>query len=111
MKENEKQAIEEMARIIGAAIEFDELDFGMDEKTEIIAEKAAKAFYNAGYRKQSVGEWVKTKTHSYCSACKGNVISWSGEYDGYECERGISLMKFCPNCGANMKGVNNDKAD
>lgn len=48
----EKQ-IEEMARIIGAAIEFDELDFVMEEKTEIIAEKAAKTFYNAGYRKQS----------------------------------------------------------
>lgn len=50
-----KEHIDEMARIIGAAIEFDELDFGMDEKTEIIAEKAAKKFYNAGYRKQ---EWI-----------------------------------------------------
>ena len=37
-----KEHIDEMARIIGAAIEFDEYDFGMGEKTEIIAEKAAK---------------------------------------------------------------------
>ena len=58
MKEHEKQAIDEMAAVIASAIEFDDLDFGMDEKTEIIAEKAAKAFYNAGYRKQ---EWISVE--------------------------------------------------
>ena len=64
----------------------------------------AEYLYNAGYRKQSVGEWIKTETNYTCSTCNFNVISWSGEYDGYECQRGISLMKFCPNCGASMKG-------
>ena len=58
----------------------------------------------AGYRKQREGEWIKTETNYTCSKCNFNVISWSGEYDGYERERGISLMNFCPNCGAKMKG-------
>ena len=58
MEQNEKQAIEKMARIIGAAIEFDELDFGMEEKTEIIATKAAEKFYAEGYRKQ---EWISVE--------------------------------------------------
>lgn len=97
MKENEKQAIEEMARIIGAAIEFDELDFGMDEKTEIMAEKAAEKFYAEGYRKQSVGEWIFNRGRTYgepayyCSNCSEG----SSEY-GYD--------KYCPDCGAHMKG-------
>ena len=54
--------------------------------------------------KQSEGEWIKTETNYTCNKCNFNVISWSGEYDGYERERGISLMNFCPNCGAKMKG-------
>ncbi len=78
----EKQ-IEEMAKIIGSAIEFDRLDFCMEGKTEIIAEKAAKAFYNANYRKQSEGEWEFEVKHffddygdltvyatAHCSECK-----------------------------------------
>ena len=65
----------------------------------------ATAIYEAGWRKQIEAEWIKTETNSYCSECKENVISWSGEYDGYERQRRISLMKFCPNCGAKMKGA------
>ena len=54
------------------------------------------------------GRWVKTETNSTCSVCGANVISWSGEYDGYEKERGICLMHYCPNCGAKMDGGCND---
>lgn len=68
----------------------------------------ANHLYNAGYRKQREGEWVKTETNYTCSKCNFNVVSWSGEYDGYERERGISLMNFCPNCGAHMKGANDE---
>ena len=50
------------------------------------------------------GEWVKKETHSVCSECGNNVISWSGECGGYERERGISLMHYCPHCGAKMDG-------
>lgn len=97
MKENEKQAIEEMARIIGAAIEFDDLDFVIEEKTEIIAEKAAEKFYAEGYRKQSEGEWEKR-----------TFIIFDSEKVGYKCSECNTTWdaptNFCPNCGAHMKG-------
>ena len=53
--------------------------------------------YNAGYRKQSVGEWLFNRGRTYgepayyCSNC-----SEGGSEYGYD--------KFCPNCGAKMKG-------
>ena len=62
----------------------------------------AEELYNAGYRKQSEGEWIVAKTerawndaeYPYmhrCSMC-GNE------------EASQSLTPFCPNCGAKMKG-------
>lgn len=53
----------------------------------------ARDLYNAGYRKQSDGEWIKKydKAPRYvCSVC--NHLFNNKEY------------KFCPNCGAKMKG-------
>ena len=47
-------------------------------------------------------KWIKTEVGSNCSACGLNVMSWSGNYDGYEREKGICLMRYCPNCGAKM---------
>ena len=48
--------------------------------------------YNAGYRKQSEGEWKKIDgfpKHRFCSRCgKGNRTQ----------------PNFCPHCGAKMKG-------
>ena len=60
----------------------------------------AKEFYNAGYRKQSEGEWVEravTRTwleddvdiFYVCSNCKIETPFTS---------------KYCPDCGAKMKG-------
>ena len=54
------------------------------------------------------GKWIKTEVGSNCSACGLNVMSWSGNYDGYEREKGICLMNYCPNCGAKMDGGNED---
>ena len=54
------------------------------------------------------GRWIKTEVGSNCSVCGLNVTSWSGDYDGYERERGICLMHYCPNCGARMDGDWND---
>ena len=54
--------------------------------------------YNAGYRKQSEGEWIFNKGRTYgepayyCSNCSEGASDY-----GYD--------KFCPNCGAKMKGV------
>ena len=56
----------------------------------------AVLLYNAGYRKQSEGEWVKfrlsaddTANRWKCSVCKSERHE---ETD------------YCPNCGAKMKG-------
>ena len=53
----------------------------------------SSVLYNAGYRKQSEGEWI-WKSNGYrkclhCSCC-GNQEEWE--------------TAFCPNCGAKMKG-------
>lgn len=55
----------------------------------------AERLYEAGYRKQSEGEWVKDEKskfkHRYhCTACDFYLIG--------------APTKHCPNCGARMKG-------
>ena len=59
-----------------------------------IADKA-EALYNAGYRKQSEGEWIIKKGGYYqrlvCSVCE---------------RLSIATFDFCPNCGAYMGGKN-----
>lgn len=90
-EQKEKQAIEEMAKVI--------------EKTEQIARDAhcglpsptmyAKDLYWHGYRKQSDGEWQTVNTPLYqpiyfkCSVCGMDQKT---------------KTKHCPNCGAHMKG-------
>jgi hypothetical protein len=55
----------------------------------------AEALYNAGYRKQSEGEWIKPTSFSQtlCSKCRMTPKMLLG-----------LLPKYCPNCGAKMKG-------
>lgn len=55
----------------------------------------ADKLYNAGYRKQSEGEWEGNGYLLNCSEC-GNVVNFNN----------VSrwLYNFCPNCGARMKG-------
>ena len=86
----EKQ-IEEMAEyIFGNAITHD-TQFKEDCRS------IARDLYNAGYRKQSEGEWIKRiwiifdseKVGFCCSKCN---TTWD------------TPTKFCPNCGAKMKG-------
>ena len=60
----------------------------------------AKLLIAKGYRKQSEGAWKKVseKYPRYvCTAC--NHLYNNKEY------------KYCPNCGARMKGADNEKAD
>ena len=62
----------------------------------------AEHLYNAGYRKQSEGEWVDKPTGAYsrmqswCSAC--------GKHSGIGGIESNRHKPFCPNCGAKMKG-------
>lgn len=59
----------------------------------------AEALYNAGYRKQIEGEWEKR-----------TFIIFDSEKVGYTCSECNTTWdtetKFCPNCGARMKGEN-----
>ena len=82
----EKQ-IEEMSEIICD-----------DRQKSVYSVEIAEHLYNAGYRKQSEGERISNelggyKYAFYCSEC--------GWVDGYLFN---DRHKFCPNCGAKMKG-------
>lgn len=96
----EKQ-IEEMARDICdiecKGMKCNECDgYGCEYRMQ------AEALYNAGYRKQSVGEWERRRfiifdSEKVCYRCSECNTTWDAP------------TKFCPNCGAHMSGGNNDE--
>ena len=103
----EKQQIEEMAKEL-AKIQCnkkgcEDCEFYQFECDDLqYYTKIAEALYNAGYRRQSEGEWETeelTKADSYlffshiCSNC--NYFYKDARPFGYD---------YCPNCGAKMKG-------
>ena len=68
----------------------------------------ATKIYNAGYRKQSEGEWIveehpllhdKKISCSCCGYSERKGPAWNTSW---------GMSKFCPNCGAKMKGANNE---
>lgn len=65
-------------------------------------QRVAEDLYNAGYRKQSAGEWIDKPTGAYgrmqswCSAC--------GKHSGIGGIESNRHKPYCPNCGAKMKG-------
>lgn len=90
----EKQ-IEEMAKDLDTIYSA---DFKGDYESGI--NDIAEALYNADYRKQSEGEWIEhiekpswleddVEVFYECSICK---------------TQSPAPTKFCPNCGAKMKG-------
>ena len=105
MTEQEKQIIEEMAVTI-ANFRIQICKIGncktcinrIDSNKECCFIKQAKAIYNAGYRKERQGEWKYNRNPApneksyYCSLCV------QGESD-------YGIDKYCPNCGAKMKGA------
>lgn len=63
--------------------------------------QTVKNLSQMGYRKQSVGEWHWIADDSpMCNIC-GNVFDTNDDADA-------GLWNFCPNCGARMKGANNE---
>ena len=68
-------------------------------------ERLAETIYNAGYRKQSEGEWIdephfaqrglkgKYYVCSKCNVCVPTIV-----------ELPLNMWHYCPNCGAKMRG-------
>ena len=95
---SEEKQIEEMAQFLC----HDCADYGTC-KYGVLCEcnlDCATNLYNAGYRKQSEGEWVKVLNHKECSRCGYNA-PYKKSRAGYHLR---DLSNFCPNCGAKMKG-------
>lgn len=95
---SEKTQIEEMARFVCSSFHghHDCEKCSLYEERCCVSLCAAKRLYNAGFRKQSKGEWVKDNAsqfkHRYnCSVCDYRFL-------------GIPTP-YCPNCGSKMKGV------
>ena len=65
-------------------------------------ERIAECIYDDGdYRKQSEGEWVKSKSGLYvCSECDKTC-----PYDAQADDISYWECKYCPNCGAKMRGL------
>lgn len=61
----------------------------------------AKLLYDAGYRKQREGEWIKHGYKWRCSNCGSKI-----NIDGTPIENGLC---YCSKCGAKMKGETNEK--
>ena len=64
--------------------------------------KCAKRAYEAGYRKQSEGEWSRFEVNS--TKGYGQVYYQHKDCDINATQLFPSPYHFCPNCGAKMKG-------
>lgn len=71
-----------------------------NQPIDTFEEWIADAVLKNGYRKQSEGEWIWTENgeadcekYWVCSVCK---------------EHDFVKTKYCPNCGAKMKGANDE---
>lgn len=113
----EKQAIEEMAKIISQhtvknceEVPFDYIKqmndgFCIANVPSCGSCKAARCLCNAGYRKQSEGVWM---TH-HCTNCGRSPRGRTIIYKTFTCDacgksNGRRKTPFCPNCGAKMLG-------
>ena len=98
--EEEKQ-IEEMRAILCRSGAINHCEYCED------CEGIVEALYNAGYRKQSEGEWVKPYKGACadpfytCSACGAGALL-TQRVDNSKVVR--VLTPYCPHCGAKMKG-------
>lgn len=93
------EQIEEMRRDLGTACTSHYMQ-GKCKDFESCKLCQATYLYNAGYRKQSEGEWIIDRTPIdatfNCSKCGYSYIEADPQAE--------TEYKFCPECGAKMKG-------
>ena len=90
---SDREVVESCTRCVGAS-------------EHCLLYEIATEIYNAGYRKQGEGEWVAKPQEWYidatdwmCSNCKTEFSSFDMVGDDFS-----RMMKYCPECGARMKG-------
>ena len=104
------EQIEEMIEIVkpfvsGLACEEESGSCELTDCRNCKARDLSNKLYNAGYRKQSEGEWIKINPNNsligeyYCSCCNSVIDIADGKETPLDRE-----MYYCPNCGAKMKG-------
>lgn len=100
---NEEKQIEEMAMVICTDCVVGQTRCKFYTKPCDVVRQECEVLYNAGYRKQSAGEWLQSdipQEKYVCSVCGG--ACWYYDYQGE-----VAKSRFCPNCGARMRGENN----
>ena len=107
---NREKQIEEMSKdIFNSGVAIDGIDrafaavHGADMNDSHFM-RIAQYLYNAGYRKQSEGEWIrrekipgKITPEAVCSKC-GREVVYQVIDNKWEFEN------YCPHCGTKMKG-------
>ena len=93
---DKNREIEEMAKVLEMT-ERKKMDSHCDLPS---VEEYATDLYNAGYRKQREGEWVKDAPHwrHHCNQCGYFPLMLHGDF-----------FPFCPNCGAKMRKEDDGK--
>lgn len=111
---NLEKQYQEVFKVKAESDEIDELTtvlYEANHKKSVLDYRwLATEAYNAGYRKQSEGEWKDQYNGKYanpiyvCSLCgKGTLLTpYINELNNMEMTQALS--PFCPNCGAKMKG-------
>ena len=99
-----KEQIEEMAKVLCKHYGTDKCEDCWNYNM-CPASRNAEKLYNAGYRKQSEGEWTKHLDewdceYAKCSCCGAEFYDSNGD-DTITIDM---FYKFCPECGARMKG-------
>ena len=91
--------IEELAKLLCIVMEGDRGYCSLIGCPPCLLKRKAQRLYNAGYRKQSEGEWIQSdipQEKYVCSVCGG--ACWYYDYQGE-----VAKSRFCPNCGAKMR--------
>lgn len=91
---NENEQINEIAK--------DLFEYGIEYDPYIIGYEGdiAKHLYSKGYRKVERGEWIEDSLIDDAVIC--SLCGYTDHRYDYDLDRWGS--KFCPNCGADMRG-------